>query len=82
MQDVNASVNIATFTRQRAGRLATTSNQNGTSTDYTWDGFGRIQEIDHLLWTVQTFLLGRNGKGVLKSAARTERADCRGVWSR
>jgi len=53
--DVGVSVNIATFTWQGAGRLATTSNQNGTSTDYTWDGFGRIQEIDHLLATAQTF---------------------------
>ena len=41
--------------REGVGRLATTSNQNGTSTAYTWDGFARIQEIDHQLPTAQTF---------------------------
>ena len=55
LQDVAAATNIATFTWQGVGRLATTSNQNGTSTAYTWDGFARIQEIDHQLPTAQTF---------------------------
>ena len=54
MQDVAAATNIATFTWQGAGRLATTTNQNGTGTAYTWDGFRRIQEIDHTLPTAQT----------------------------
>ncbi len=54
LQDVGAGTNIASFTYQGAGRLATTSNQNGTSTDYTWDGFARIQDIDHKLGTGQT----------------------------
>ena len=55
LQDVAAATNIATFTWQGVGRLATTSNQNGTSTAFTWDGFARIQEIDHQLPTAQTF---------------------------
>ncbi len=55
LQDVGAGTNIATFTHQGVGRLATTSNQNGTSTDYTWDGFARIQDIDHKLGGGQTF---------------------------
>ena len=55
LQDVAAATNIATFTWQGVGRLATTSNQNGTSTAYTWDGFARIQKIDHQLPTAQTF---------------------------
>ena len=54
MQDVGAATNIATFTWQGAGRLATTSNQNGTGTDYTWDGFRRIAGIDHTLPSAQT----------------------------
>ncbi len=54
LQDVGAGTNIATFTYQGAGRLATTSNQNGTSTEYAWDGFARIQDIDHKLGSGQT----------------------------
>ncbi len=54
LQDVGAGTNIATFTYQGAGRLATTSNQNGTSTEYSWDGFARIRDIDHKLGGGQT----------------------------
>ena len=49
LTDVGASATIASFTWQGGGRLATTSNQNGTGTDYTWDGFRRISEIDQTL---------------------------------
>ena len=40
---------MATFTWQGPGRMATTSNQNGTGTTYAWDGFRRIASIDHTL---------------------------------
>ncbi len=49
LRDVGAAANIATFTWQGGGRMATTANQNGTGTDYTWDGFRRIAAIDQTL---------------------------------
>ncbi len=47
--DVAASTNIASFAWQGVNRLQTTSNQNGTSTDYTYDGFQRVSIINHIL---------------------------------
>jgi RHS repeat-associated protein len=49
MVDASGPTNIATFTWQGASRLATTSNQNGTGTDYVYDGFRNIASIDHTL---------------------------------
>ena len=47
--DVNAAVNVSTHTWQGRGRMALTTNQNGTKTEYTYDGFARVATIDHLL---------------------------------
>ena len=49
MVDASGPTNIATFTWQGASRLATTSNQNGTGTDYVYDGFRNVGSIDHTL---------------------------------
>ena len=37
------------------GRKATATHQNGTMTEYAWDGFARIQAIDHQTPSAQTF---------------------------
>ena len=47
--DVAANANVATFLWQGVGRLQKTSNQNGTATEYAYDGFARVATVDHLL---------------------------------
>lgn len=49
LDDVGASTAIATFTWQGTSRIATTTNQNGTSTAFAYDGFARVATIDHRL---------------------------------
>ena len=46
VQDMGV-LNVATFTYQGAGRRAAVTRQNGTVTEYTWDGFRRVATIDH-----------------------------------
>ncbi len=47
--DPLAQANVASFSWQGASRLKQTNNQNGTVTEYTYDGFRRTKTIDHLL---------------------------------
>ena len=49
LHDATNTADVATFAWQGASRLAATTNQNGTSTEYAWDGFRRLATIDHQL---------------------------------
>ena len=46
---------ITSFTWQGRRRKATATHQNGTSTEYAYDGFRRLSSIEHLLPTAAAF---------------------------
>ena len=46
---------VATHTWQGIGRMATTTHQNNTTTEYSYDGFARVSTIEHFTASVQTF---------------------------
>ncbi len=53
--DLVAQANVATFQWQGLGRISQTNNQNGTVTEYTYDGFRRTASIDHTVAGGNTF---------------------------
>ncbi|MCA9316687.1 MAG: hypothetical protein KDB73_14475 [Planctomycetes bacterium] len=47
--DVGSTATIVDYAWQGLGRKASATNENGTVTEYAYDGFRRVTEIDHKL---------------------------------